>query len=162
LGLPLTRLDVGGRDATLQLSIPEATDFAEAPDRSVWTLTHTELIRIRAEGDRFQWGQPGGVTYDVPHYERPDVTDRSQGQVINPCMELRGMNIEIAELPVLVPFLADETFTLTYGYWRNFHPGRDLHRVNRPVAANGEPSASSSRRGLPSSSLRSRLERRPR
>ena len=45
------------------------------------------------------------------------------------------MKIQIAELPVLVPFLADETFTLTYGYWRDFHPGRDLHRVNRPVAA---------------------------
>ena len=34
-----------------------------------------------------QWGQPGGVTYDVPHYARFDVTDPQKGQVINPYME---------------------------------------------------------------------------
>ena len=104
-------------------------------------LTRPQQIEYLAKHLRLlkgvQWGQPGGVTYDVPHYENTEPHDPSnwqKGLVINPYMELRGMYLEIADLPVLVPFLADETFTLTYGYWRNFHPGRDLHRVNRPVA----------------------------
>ena len=54
--------------------------------------------------------------------------------VVNPFVELHEMNIQVAELPALLPFLADENFMPTYSYWRFFHPNRTLHQVNWAVA----------------------------
>ncbi|MGA2256292.1 MAG: hypothetical protein ABSG53_16710, partial [Thermoguttaceae bacterium] len=49
----IMRLDADRRDARLEVpNLTEAASFAEAPDGSVWTLTRTELIRLKAEGDR--------------------------------------------------------------------------------------------------------------
>jgi ligand-binding sensor domain-containing protein len=49
----ILRLDASGRDAELQVpNLTHATSFAEAPDGSVWTLTHDGLIRVRVEGNR--------------------------------------------------------------------------------------------------------------
>ena len=123
------------RDDFKSFRLPRPEEWSEMKKK----LTRPQQIEYLATRLRllkgYQWGQPGGVTYDVPHYEHADPSDPQKGLVINPYMELCGMHLEIADLPALVPFLADESFTLTYGYWRDFHPGRDLHRVNRPVAA---------------------------
>ena len=96
----------------------------------------------------FQWGQPGGVDYNDPQTAKPgwrlaedqmrqrwsNPYVRHSSPVVNPYVELCEMGIQVAELPVLVPFLADENFMLTYSYWRTFHPNRTLHRVNWAVA----------------------------
>jgi hypothetical protein len=38
------------------------------------------------------------------------------------------------DLPTLAPFLENENFMPTFGYWRDFHPGRELYRVDYAVA----------------------------
>jgi hypothetical protein len=49
----IVRLDAGGHEATLEVSgIADSACLAEAPDGTIWTLTGTELIRIRAEANR--------------------------------------------------------------------------------------------------------------
>lgn len=85
----------------------------------------------------FQFSQPGGVSYKSPQsaaagavYLEADEANK----VINPYTELLQMRLEIAELPALIPFLADENFMPTFSYWRDFHPDRTLHRVNWAVA----------------------------
>lgn len=97
----------------------------------------------------FQWGQPGGVDYTDPQTAKPgrDIAKDQMRwrwsnpyvehppEVVNPFVELHEMDIRVAELPALVPFLADDDFMPTYSYWRNFHPGRTLHRVNWAAAA---------------------------
>lgn len=96
----------------------------------------------------FQWCQPGGVDYNDPQTEKPGldaVADqmlpqwsnpfvKHPSEVVNPFTELCEMNIQVAELPTLAPFLADDNFMPTYSYWRSFHPGRTLHQVNWAVA----------------------------
>ncbi len=76
----------------------------------------------------FQWSQPGGVNYEDPQSADGGVAGRAK--VINPFVELRTMKLTVAELPVLVPSLADENFLPTFSYWRDFHPARTLHQVN--------------------------------
>lgn len=97
----------------------------------------------------FQWSQPGGVDYSDPQTAEPGMKiaedqmrwwwsnpyTKHLPQAINPFVELRDMNIQVAELPALVPFLADDNFMPTYSFWRRFHPDRTLHRVNWAVAA---------------------------
>ncbi|MCX7425394.1 MAG: hypothetical protein NTW96_07175 [Planctomycetia bacterium] len=96
----------------------------------------------------FQWGQPGGVDYGDPQTAKPgrqlakdqmrerwsNPYGKHPSQVVNPFVELREMNIQVADLSALVPFLADENFMPTYSYWRDFHPDRTLHQVNWAVA----------------------------
>ena len=48
---------------------------------------------------------------------------------------LKKLSLSVAELSLLVPFLADDSFMPTFGFWRDFHPSRTLHRVNWSVAA---------------------------
>ena len=49
----VARLDASGHDTTLEVpNLTNATSFAEAPDGSVWTLTHTELIRLHANANQ--------------------------------------------------------------------------------------------------------------
>ncbi len=96
----------------------------------------------------FQWGQPGGVDYSDPQTAKPgralaeeqmrlhwtNPNAKHVSQVVNPYVQLCEMDIQVAELPALVPFLADEDFMPTYSFWRDFHPNRTLHQVNWAVA----------------------------
>ncbi|MHB1036169.1 MAG: hypothetical protein ACYC35_18070 [Pirellulales bacterium] len=88
----------------------------------------------------FQWGQPGGVNYNDPQAAEPGrelallATTDPTVTVINPYVELCRMDLRVAELPALVPYLADENFMLTFSFWRDFHPDRELHQVNWAVA----------------------------
>jgi hypothetical protein len=127
------------------------------PTPEEWTELKTKLSRrqqIEYLAARlrllncFQWGQPGGVNYNDPQTAKPgwDLAREQMEQVwgnpyvqhaspvVNPYVALDEMNIQVAELPALVPFLADENFMPTFSYWREFHPGRTLHRVNWAVA----------------------------
>jgi hypothetical protein len=86
-----------------------------------------------------QWGQPGGVSYADPQYatsQRARATPQGAvaTPVVNPYLELQALKLKVGELPVLVPFLADEDFMPTFSYWRDFHPQRVLHRVSWVVA----------------------------
>jgi hypothetical protein len=45
--------DAAGNETSFEVpNISKGASFAEAPDGSVWTLTDSELIRIRAEAGR--------------------------------------------------------------------------------------------------------------
>lgn len=82
-----------------------------------------------------QLSQPGGLNIRAKQMAEPFRKVSFKGtEVINPYSELRAMKLEIAELPELIPFLADENFVLAFSYWRDFHPDRQLHRVNEAVA----------------------------
>ena len=48
---------------------------------------------------------------------------------INPYLELQKLTLTPRDLATLAPFAKDMDYIPTYGYWRNFHPGRELHRV---------------------------------
>jgi hypothetical protein len=70
--------------------------------------------------------------FGIPLYHaRGEV--REEFPRINPYVELFKMDITVAELPELIPYLADEQFMPTFTYWREFHPKRTLHRVNWAV-----------------------------
>jgi hypothetical protein len=82
----------------------------------------------------FQKSQPGDVDFDGAQTREPAaaVEAGTPGTpVINPFVELRGMALEAADLPALLPSLDDENFVPSYGYWRTFHPDRSLYRVNQ-------------------------------
>jgi hypothetical protein len=83
----------------------------------------------------FQWGQPGGVDFDAGQTRESSAElakKRHKGATVtlNPIVELERMKLEVKDLPALLPSLDDENFVVAYGYWRDFHPGRNLYRVN--------------------------------
>ena len=118
--------------------------------------TQEEWARMKSEMDRkeqssylatrlrllncMQCGQPGDVNYwDDQHVESfaklyESGAEPGDALVINPYVELMNLKLRVDELASLVPHLADENFMPTYGYWRNFHPSRTLHRVKWAVA----------------------------
>jgi hypothetical protein len=86
----------------------------------------------------FQSGQPGDVDYSDSQYRitGPQWGERAKEEdaVINPYNELYRLKLTPADLGVLAPFLKDDNYLPTFSYWRDFHPGRTLHRVNWLVA----------------------------
>jgi len=94
-----------------------------------------------------QMMQPGGVSYADPQYAQPfsllhdPVPNPGAGtwsypqgtEVINPYNELKGMSLSASDIRLLLPCVTDDDYLPTYSYWRNFHPGRTLHRVSWPV-----------------------------
>jgi hypothetical protein len=122
------------------LTLPTAEDWAERRAK----LSHDDQVRFLVARLRilncFQWSQPGDVKYTEPQFPKPIAEYRELRNirrtptVINPYVELRKLKLSIAELPVLVPFLADEDFMPTYSFWRGFHPSRTLHQVNWVIA----------------------------
>ena len=122
---------------TLTLPTPEQWE------KLVTKMTREKQIEYLAKRLRllncFQMGQPGGVRYEDPQFIEPGfkvykADEDKKAFAINPYIKLKEMKLKIAELPVLVPFLADENFMLAFSYWRDFHPDRTLHRVNWAVA----------------------------
>jgi hypothetical protein len=120
-----------------------AADFKDfkLPTPEEWatlraTMSLPEQIKYLAARLRLlnchQTGQPGGVDYTDLQFDRKDGSWQAEGRTkfVNPFVELRAMDLTPADLPVLVPSLADENFLPTFSYWRDFHPGRVLHQVN--------------------------------
>jgi hypothetical protein len=125
-------------------------------------LSRAEQITFLAERVRllncFQWGQPGGYSISDVQYAEPSgmPRDASWGlgrgttKVINPYVELvggregifgddekkpfKGMELTVADIPLLAPFLRDDWHNLCVSFWRNFHPDRRLD-TTRPMFA---------------------------
>ena len=117
-----------------KFALPEPAKWEELKK----TLKRDEQIKFLAEHMRLlnciQMGQPGDVNYADPQTAQP--FSRGQGMVgqgtavINPYNELTNMKLEVADMAILAPFLADENFIPTFSYWREFHSKRTLHQVN--------------------------------
>jgi hypothetical protein len=118
------------------------------PGPAAWAKLRAGLSRAEQVGylaarlrllNCIQWGQPGGVSYQDPQHAVSQARLAAGGgvrpePVINPFTELLALKLTVAELPLLVPRLADESFMPTFSYWRDFHPQRTLHRVSWAVA----------------------------
>jgi hypothetical protein len=88
------------------------------------------VARLRLLNCR-QQGQPGGVDYDDDQSSASFAEGDKKGKkVINPYVELQEMKLQVSDVPLLIPSLADENYLLVFSYWRDFHPGRTLHQVN--------------------------------
>lgn len=128
------------RDDFKTLRLPTAEEWArlqsELDRKGQISYLAARLRLLNCKQD----GQPGDVDYqDDQHAETFaelfGKADDSKGTlVINPYVELLKIKLSVGELPSLVSYLADENFMPTYGYWRDFHPKRTLHRVNWAVA----------------------------
>lgn len=79
--------------------------------------------------------QPGGIDYDDPQFaDAHGMFSRESKSVINPFSQLKALQLTVAELPLVLPYLAEDTYCPTFSYWRDFHPSRALHQVNWVVA----------------------------
>ncbi len=104
----------------------------------------------------FQMGQPGGYSPGSTQYAEPcGISEnaawglsRGKTEVINPYSELtgqrgifirdedkdRGLDLKIADIPVLVPHLRDNWYFPTVSFWRDFSSDRNLG-TTRPYIA---------------------------
>ncbi|HUE72380.1 MAG TPA: hypothetical protein VMP01_15960 [Pirellulaceae bacterium] len=105
----------------------------------------------------FQFGQPGGYNPSATQYAEPYglSEDAAWGlgngktEVINPVVELvgqesaffvdekersSGLNLTVADIPSLVPYLREDWYLLIVTFWRDFHPNRNLSH-SRPLIA---------------------------
>ena len=125
------------KELAAQLTRQDAEVDVSLPSVPVWSVLQLFLSRegqITYLARRLkllhvvQDMQPGDVYYDD---SKP--SDLTTIYCINPYLELERMNLSAHELGALAPFAADQDFTLTYSYFRNFHPSRTLHRVSWTV-----------------------------
>jgi hypothetical protein len=85
-----------------------------------------------------QPGQPAFVRYNDPQFANPCLPfmpPKNDPKVINPFTELEKLQLTTNDLLTLAPFATDEDYLLTYSYWRDFTPERQLHRVSWVVGA---------------------------
>jgi len=122
------------KELAAQLTRKDADSDVSLPSVPVWSILQLCLSRqsqIVYLGHRLkllhveQTMQPGDVYYDdrMP-YSLTGI------YCINPYLELQRMNLSGRDFEALAPFAADRDFTLTYSYFRGFHPSRNLHRVD--------------------------------
>ena len=45
------------------------------------------------------------------------------------------MKLTVRDLPILIPYLEDTDYLPTFSYWRDFHPSRNLFRVDQEFVA---------------------------
>jgi hypothetical protein len=123
-------------------------------------LNRTKQIEFLAERIRllncFQHGQPGGYSLSEKQFAEPCGLSRNaawglaQGKthVINPYVELiggregyfqtdderafKGMELTVADIPILAPHLRDDWHLLCVSFWRDFAPDRHLE-TTRPL-----------------------------
>jgi hypothetical protein len=95
--------------------------------------------RVRLRNTR-QWGQPGGVDFMDAQYDRPlesldqlEWAARAGFEVINPLVEIKAMAPTVAEHAILRRYVDSPAFMAMYSYWRDFHPGRNLHTVGEAM-----------------------------
>ena len=93
----------------------------------------------------FQMMQPGGYSPGTTQFAEPCGLSsdaawglrRGKTEVINPYTELtgqqvfvdreeRGLDLKVADIPTLVPYLRDDWYLLCVSFWRDFHPDRNL------------------------------------
>jgi hypothetical protein len=139
-----------------KLKLPTAEEWAAVKKK----LSRAEQIAYLSERMRllncFQWGQPGGYSIAAVQYAEPSGLssnaswglDRGQTKVINPYVELvgghesrleadenerlKGLELTVADIPYLAPFLRDDWHILCVSFWRDFHPDRSLG-TTRPL-----------------------------
>lgn len=102
--------------------------------------SRTEQIEFLAKRLRLlqciQPGQPAGISYFDQQFKRgtPVWTRWEKSadsiKVINPFEALFDLELTIAELPLLIPFMKEDLYIPSFSYWRDFRSGRELHRVN--------------------------------
>jgi hypothetical protein len=131
-----------------KFKLPTAAEWGTLKQK----LTRTEQIDFLCERMRllncFQSGQPGGYDPDAEQFAEPCgmASDASWGLrkgktlVINPLTELkgpynwfdenkpkpRGMELTLKDVPQLGRYLRDDWYMPTVGFWRDFHPDRNL------------------------------------
>jgi hypothetical protein len=145
------------RDDFKELKLPTPDEWSKLKK----ALTREEQVDFLCKRLRllncFQWGQPGGVSFSQKQYAEPCGLsenaswglDRGKTEVINPLVELagpvdgffvkgeerpKGLNLTLADIPLLAPHLREDWFILAVSFWRDFHPNRNLHGT-RPLVA---------------------------
>lgn len=119
------------------------------PTRAQWEATRGGLSREQqlvylAERVRLlntrQWGQPGGVDFMDPQYdrslERMDLVaweERSAYELVHPLAEIKAMIPDSSERAVLGRYASSPALMAMYSYWRDFHPARSLHTVGEAI-----------------------------
>jgi hypothetical protein len=123
-------------------SLPQASQWQHMKE----TMSVEQQIDFLAPRLRLlncqQWGQPGGINFEDPQFKEalqpvksmmPAATNARE--VINPYVELSSIMKNHDNIPWLLPYLKDKNYVPAVGFWRNFHPARNLTRVNDLVAA---------------------------
>lgn len=100
-------------------------------DRSAQVAYLAERLKLL---NCIQMSQPGDVNYADKQFAEPYALG-GKTEVINPFNELRAMNLQPQDLAALAPFVKDDAYIPSFGYWRDFHHKRTIHRVNFVVAA---------------------------
>ena len=141
-----------------KLKLPTPEEWAALKKK----LSRAEQITYLAERLRllncFQGGQPGGYSITDVQYAEPSGLSRNaawglgrgQTKVINPYFELvggheglfrddekkpfQGLELTVADIPPLTPFLRDDWHLLCVSFWRDFSPERRLD-TTRPLFA---------------------------
>lgn len=139
-----------------KLKLPTPEEWAALKKR----LNRAEQIAYLAERMRllncFQMGQPGGYSIREAQYAEPCGLSRNaawglgngQTKVINPYVELvggqegffedddkkpfKGLDLTVADIPHLAPFLREDWHILCVSFWRDFSPDRHLD-TTRPL-----------------------------
>jgi hypothetical protein len=144
-------------DDFTKLKLPTPAEWAELKKK----LTRDQQIDYLCERMRllncFQMGQPGGYDPGERQYAEPRGLSENAAwgggravktEVINPLTELdgplnwfpddkprpRGLNLTLKDVPRLSKYLRDDWYMLIVGFWRDFHPDRDLGHT-RPLFA---------------------------
>lgn len=127
------------------LTLPTEAEWAKLKQEK----TKPQLIRYLCERLRLlrgaQYSQPGSVSFDIDpdranaraaaaaaaRQGKPTPTPVDEGsRSIKVLKTFEETATEVGDIPELLPFLDDTNYVLAYGYWRDFHPGRSLFRVN--------------------------------
>ena len=146
------------RDDFKTLTLPTPEEWSQLRKQ----LTRQGQIRYLCDRMRllncYQQGQPGRIGYDDPQYSAPcglsrDAAwggawgDKDKTAVINPYVQLfsgrsfwskeeekiePGLEITVADIPTIAPYLKEDWFILAVSFWRDFFPGRTLERT-RPL-----------------------------
>lgn len=109
------------------------------------TLNRTGQIQFLADRLRLinciQPGQPAGISYTMDQVavsyayctEKKDCNywePAGRYAVLNPYNELKAMHLNTQELKLLLPSMLEDAYIPSYSYFRNFAPGRTLHRLS--------------------------------
>jgi len=139
-----------------KLKLPTPEEWAGLKKK----LSRAKQVAYLAERMRllncFQYSQPGGCSITEGQFAEPSGLsrnaawglDRGETKVINPYIELvggregifgddekepfKGLELTVADIPHLAPFLRDDWHLLCVSFWRDFSPDRHLD-TTRPL-----------------------------
>lgn len=135
----------GGKILYDSYPFPDSIQWSKMKQTMSRALQFDYLIKKLNLLNYVQLGQPGGIDYNMPQTRLPylkmfedttikDDKDLEKYYVINPFEEIIKLKPTKAELIQLAVLLDDSTFIPAYSYFRDFFPGRTVHRVNWVVA----------------------------